>query len=439
MKKTGSIEKKYLVLDIGTSDIKCGCFDANQNILSLHHQTFPMSQNQGTFEIDFNLFFNTTIDLLKECLAEQTIKRSTIGALLITSQAQTFTAVDADFQPLHNGIVWLDERAEKEALYLKERLPDFVKASGFSRPLSGLYVSKLLWLKNNKPDLFKKARAFPLINEYLVYKLTGEFFSDSTSFGMSGMYDFRHNGINPELLSILDLTKDFFPKIEKAAVKCDLISKHIQQTWKLNDRFPVFLCGNDQGASACGAGLRHTGDVNINFGTAMVFYTITEFLQDQLHDNQIAGKHPVGDDFFLLNVEGDFGIQIRRLKDKFFNHGTFDQLFQTYNQYPDVKAEKPLLEEADMNFVSPADSHRLCAGIIKYYLARLKAHFAQISQAVPLKSIFLSGGMIQSKVWGQIVQDTMNESFTVDNRANAGLYGALTIYLQNKNRRIGND
>jgi sugar (pentulose or hexulose) kinase len=439
MKIAGSIEKKYLILDIGTSDIKCGCFDANHNILSLHHQKFPMSQNQGTFEIDFNLFFNTASDLLKKVIAEQFVERSTIGALLITSQAQTFTAVDADFQPLCNGIVWLDERAENEALYLKERLPDFVKASGFNRPLPSLYVSKLLWLKNHESPLFKKARAFPLINEYLAYKLTDEFYSDSTSFGMSGMYDFRHNGINPEILSILGLTKVFFPKIEKAAVKCKLISKHIQQAWELNYRFPVFLCGNDQGASACGAGLKQVGDVNINFGTAMVFYTITEFLQDQLSDNQIAGKHPVGDDFFLLNVEGDFGIEIRRLKDKLFKHGTYDQLFQTYYQYPDVKAKTPFKDDGDMSFISQADSYRFCAGIIKYYLARLKTHYSHISQAVPLKNIFLSGGMMQSKVWNQIVQDALIESSTVANRANAGLYGALVIYLHNKNRRIGND
>ncbi len=308
------MSKIYLVLDIGTSFIKCGCVDSNFNIIAQHQREFPMIQKQNVYEIDFDSFYNTVSELIKECLTDEGINRFEVEALLITSQAQTFTAVDKNFQPLCNGIVWLDERAEKEATNLKNQLDGFSKVSGFKNPLTSLYISKLLWLKKNEPDVYKKAKAFPLINEYLVYKLTGEFYSDSTSFGMSGMYDFSRNSINTELLTILDLTEDFFPKIEKAAAKGELISEKMQREWKLNYRFPIFLCGNDQGASACGAGLKEPGDVSINFGTAMVFYTITNSLITELTEDQIAGKHPVGNYFFLLNVESDFGIQIRQLK-----------------------------------------------------------------------------------------------------------------------------
>ena len=104
-----------MVLDIGTSYIKCGCIDSEFNVLSQYQREFPMELKEHSCEIDFDLFFNTTNDLLSECLADQIAKCSTVEALLITSQAQTFTVVDADFSPIHKGIVWLDERAEKEA------------------------------------------------------------------------------------------------------------------------------------------------------------------------------------------------------------------------------------------------------------------------------------------------------------------------------------
>jgi len=425
------MSKIYMVLDIGTSYIKCGCIDPAFNILSQYQREFPMERKEHSFEIDFDLFFNTTNDLISECLADQIAKRSTVEALLITSQAQTFTVVDVDFSPIHKGIVWLDERAEKEAAYLKGQLPDFANATGFNNPVPGLYISKLLWLKQNEPTIFKKAKAFPLINEYLVYKLTGKFYTDVTSFGMSGMYDFRRNSINPELLTILGLTEDLFPTIENAAVKGELISQQMQQEWKLNYRFPVFLCGNDQGASACGAGVKKSGDVNINFGTAMVFYTITKSLVTDLMENQIAGKHPVGNDYFLLNVESDFGIQIHRLKKFFFQEGTYDQLFQTYCDYPDVDEQTPLSDEVALNSVEPAYAHQFCAGIIKHYLERLNIHFTQICKTIHLKNIFISGGMAQSKVWLEILRSTLEQPCTVNNRANAGLYGAIEIYNKN--------
>lgn len=439
MSKFGSKEKIFLMLDIGTSYIKCGCVDSEYNIIAQYQREFPMERKESSFEIDFDLFFNTTNNLISECLTDQNVKRSTIEALLITSQAQTFTAVDKNFQPLRKGIVWLDERAEKEATNLKNQLDGFTKVSGFKNPLTSLYISKLLWLKQNEPDVYKKAKAFPLINEYLVYKLTGEFYSDSTSFGMSGMYDFSRNLINPELLSILGLTEDFFPRIEKAAAKGELISEKMQREWKLNYRFPIFLCGNDQGASACGAGLKEPGVVSINFGTAMVFYTITNSLITELTEDQIAGKHPVGNYFFLLNYESDFGIQIRQLKNKYFEHGSYDELFQTFNQFPNVEEQKPLLQGVDLNFDTKNNEHQFCARIIKYYLTRFKTHFAKIQEETDLQNIFLSGGITQSEVWLSILRKTLNIPITVNNRANAGLLGALYIYMNRKNRRIGDD
>lgn len=435
MNKSDLNKNVFLVLDIGTSNIKCGCVDSDYNILVQYRREFPMEQNEHSFEIDFDLFFNTTNDLISECLSNQVIKEYTIEALLITSQAQTFTAVDADFSPIGKGIVWLDERAEKQASYLKNQLPDFSKSAGFKQPYSSLYISKLLWLKQNETNIYKDARAFPLINEYLVYKLTGGFYSDTTSFGMSGMYDFSRSSINKELLTILGLTKDFFPQIEKAAEKGELISQQVQRKWNMNYRFPVFLCGNDQGASACGAGLKQPGDVNINFGTAMVFYTITDSLITDLTDDQISGKHPMGNDFFLLNFESDFGIQMRNLKNKYFQNGTYDELFESYLDYPDVTAQQPFSSREDhLDTFSKEDIRKYCAGIIKHYLLRFKLHFNKIRQAVALNNITISGGIAKSKIWIKILEDVLDQPFTLNNRENAGLFGAVKIYL---NRKIG--
>ena len=425
-----SREKTFLVLDIGTSDIKCGCVDADGNIVARGRRQFPMTQEQDAFEIDFDSFLDTTGELLQECLSQPVVKRSGIRALLITSQAQTFVPVDADFQPLRRGIVWLDERAGEEAAFLQQRLPDFSAAAGFARPLPALYASKLLWLKRREPELFQKARAFPLINEFLACKLTGEFYSDSTGFGMSGVYDFRRNDFNAEILKILGLTKDFFPRVERAAARGAWISERVQRQWKLKQRFPVFLCGNDQGASACGAGLRQPGDLNINFGTAMVLYTVTGSLTTNLGEEQIAGKHPIGDSYFLLTFESDFGMQIRRLKERFFRQQSYDQLFQTFLQHPDVDAQTPPATDADPALFSTQQVHRLCAGVIKHYLTRLQAHFARIRRTAPVKNITLSGGMTQSNVWLDILRDVLKQPFTVNNRADAGLFGAIVIYLQ---------
>ena len=428
------MNKIFLVLDIGTSYLKCGCIDVNFNILTLRQRLFPMVHDKNGYELDFNLFFETTAELLQECLHDESIKSYEVEALLITSQAQTFTAVDEKFQPISNGIVWLDERAEKESEYLRKQLPNFSASAGFSYPITNLYVSKLLWLKNNYPTTFKKAAAFPLINEFLVQKLTGVFYSDTTSFGMSGMYDFRNEKLNNKILSILELNEKHFPIIKHAAEKGEIISDKIKREWGLKNKFPVYLCGNDQGASACGAGLKQPGDLNINFGTAMVFYSVTETLTTNLTNNQISGKHPLGDAYFLLNFESDYGIKVRMLKEKFFKNDTYDKLFQTYQQYPDVEEKIPddKISQTSFDFVK---ANKYTAGIIKHYLIRLKTHLEQIEKIVPIKKITLSGGMMKSNVWKDILRDVLNLPFTVTNRAEAGLIGAIEIYLHRLNNK----
>lgn len=421
-----------IIIDIGTSYIKCYCINSDHKILTSHQKKFPMIEVHDSYELDFQLFLRTTKGLIFKCLQDTNIKGSGIEALLITSQANTFVPVNYDFEPLCNGIVWLDERAVKEAGYLNCELPDYSKYSGFKQIHPSLYAAKLLWLKRNEASIYKKAAHFPLINEYIVYKLTGHYYSDTTSFGMSGMYDHIENEPILKLLQILELTGNHFPMIEDPAKRGELISIDFMKELELDHRFPVYLCGNDQGASAIGAGLRDPGDININFGTAMVLYTITQKLSNKLNNQQIAGKHPVGDYYFLLNYEADFGIQIRWLKDYFFREGTYDQLFKTYLDYPSTAEKVPFSKADDLNLISSSESPQYCAGIIKYYLNRLKRHLSQIKKSIKINNVFISGGMAQSTVWLEILNNTLNMPITENREKHAGILGAYGIYQQFK-------
>ncbi|ASO04633.1 xylulokinase [Arenibacter algicola] len=418
----------FIVLDIGTSNIKCGCLTSGNVILSEKQEKFPMVQSGGSYEIDVILFFDLVSNLILQCLSEKAVETGQVSALLITSQANTFVPVTGNFEPLRNGIVWLDERATCEADYLRSQLAGYSEYAGFGQPLAGLFASKLLWLKKNEPAIFQKAQFFPLINEYLAYRLTHKFYTDSTSFGMSGMYDFIKKDINNGVLQILGLTKANFPKIESAVKRGVLISTEISKEWKIAQRFPVYLCGNDQCASASGAGLKEVGDISINFGSALVLFSITKKFSTNLGLDQIAGKYPISDDYFLLTYAPDFGIVIRGLKEKLFKHGSYDQLFQTYFDYPEVEDRNPRFLVDNLEFNTMEEANQFCAGIIKYYIGQLKKHLAGISQKVGINTVFLSGAITKSTVWLQIIKREIQLKVIVNNQENAGLVGALNIY-----------
>ncbi len=427
--------KRFVVLDLGTSDIKCGCVEASGAVVFRHKRRFPLIRNGNTWEIDFEAFREISGNLVRECLTKMASQRTEAEALLVTSQAQTFAPVDADFRPLRRGLVWLDERAAKEAAELDKSLPDFSAAAGFARPAAAQHVSKLLWLKRHEPTIFRAARAFPLLNEFFVYKLTGQFFSDSTNFGMGGVYDLRQNGLNRKVLRILELSESHFPNVVPAATRGELISRQIREQWGLSKRFPVFLCGNDQGASARGAGVRRAGDVALNLGTAMVLYTVTDSLVTALTDAQISGKHPVGDDYFLLNFEPDFGLKMRRLKEVFFPNGTYDDLYRTYFQFNGNEMQKARVDESDWQNLTGTEARRLCAGEIHSFVRKLKAHLERIKKTAPVHRIFLSGGMTRSPLLVKIVTDVLQQPVHLRQQAEAGLMGAVQIFLDQKSKR----
>tara|TARA_R110000764_G_scaffold73382_3_gene149705 strand:- start:11044 stop:12327 length:1284 start_codon:yes stop_codon:yes gene_type:complete len=422
-------EEIFIVLDIGTSNIKCACLISANNILTEKQEKFPMIQSGNSYEVNVILFFDIVKNLIFQCLSEKAVQNRKVKALLITSQANTFVPVTYDFKPLRNGIVWLDERAKKEADYLKSQLPGYQKYSGFGQPLSGLFASKLLWLKKNEPAVFRSAKFFPLINEYLVYQLTHKFYTDTTSFGMSGMYDFVQKEINSKLLQILELSKDNFPQIENAAKTSALISEEISKEWNIPYRFPVYLCGNDQCASASGAGLKNSGDITINFGSALVLFSITKNMATDLELDQIAGKYPISSDYFLLSYEPDFGIIIRSLKEKLFEEGSYNQLFQTYVDYPEMEERTPDFLANELEFNTIKEANQFCASIIKYYVNQLKKHITSIAQKVGINTIFLSGAITKSTVLLQIIKKEVKQPIIINNQANAGLVGALNIYL----------
>ncbi len=425
-------QKTLIVLDIGTSNIKCGCLTLSQDILTEKQEKFPMIQNRNSYEIDVNVFFDTIKDLILRCLSEKEVQNKRIAALLITSQANTFVPVTSGFKPLRHGIVWLDERAQDEAEYLKSQLPEYSTYAGFGQPLAGLYASKLLWLKKNEPEIFQNAKFFPLINEYLVYRLTDKLYTDATSFGMTGMYDFLKKDINNRLLRILELPRDSFPNIENASKRGVLITKEISNEWHISYRFPVYLCGNDQCASAVGAGLKYAGDMTINFGTALVLFMKNKKFTTNLGLDQIAGKYPISDDYFLLRFEPDFGIVIRYLKEKLFNEGSYNQLFRTYINYPDIDERVPHFAVHELEFSSIEEANKFCAGIIKYYINKLKNHINGIGQKVRINTIFLSGGITKSTVLQTIIKKEVKQNIVINNLENAGLIGALRIYLSEK-------
>ncbi|MCK4401235.1 hypothetical protein KAW08_02880 [bacterium] len=423
-----------IVLDIGTSSIKCGSIDRGLNIIESMLCDFKINHKGNIYESDFEECFKSAREILKKIVKITIQKDYFIEAILITSQAQTFMPVDKDFNSLDKGIVWLDTRAVEEEAYLSEKLPEFYKTAGFSKPLSSLYISKLLWLKKNKAAIYKKAAYFPLINEYVAFRLTKKFYSDYTGFGMGGVFDIRKKRLNQKALDILELTQDNFPEIKEAAGISYKLTHKMRNEFGLKKELPVYFCGNDQSASAVGAGLEaEGGDISANFGTAMVLYTIIKKPLNSIKENQIIGINPLTNDYFLISLDSQFGNIIHKFKTRYFQDISYDDFFSRFNT---VKNKDAFIEIKAINnefiYDKSADKDIIASSVIKYFLNRFLSHLSEIEKISHPNQIYVSGGVSQFKVWLDILAKNCKYKIIPSFGRDAGIIGAAKIYRNKK-------
>ncbi len=385
-----------LTLDLGTSAIKAGILDDKCSVIKSRTIKFDIHQQDDICEVDFENVWIICKDNIVELIEEFGDR---IQAILITSQAQTFVSVDGEFRPLHKGIVWLDKRAGDEAKILQEKFPNCTKLMGVSKPSSAHYVSKLFWLKRNRPEIWEQARYFPQIDHFIAYKLTGKLYADFTNFGMSGIVDIKNREYNREILNLLGIDQSYLPEIAPA---CRL-GYPLRAEFGQKDVI-VFFCGNDQSASAAGAGVRRVGDVSANFGTAMVVYTIIEKLPENLSDAEMVGINPITNEYFFLSFS-EFGNIVDETKQKYLPTGSYEEFFaKFYGKDPNIT---PILKKLVGDFIS---------------------HIENIEKVSRPTRIFVSGGATQSKTWLKILQENCKyELISVSDR-DAGLVGAAKIY-----------
>jgi sugar (pentulose or hexulose) kinase len=426
------------VLDIGTSSIKCGIVDSTFQVIC--HKIKPIEIiGESTFcETDFTDLFNNTVNELSSLIFETHNRGYTIDAIVIVSQANSFVPVDDAFRPLRNGILWFDNRAQKEAYALKNKLPDFPIWSGLAVIKPTHYIAKILWLQNKEPDLFRKSYYFPLVNEFFFLSLTHKYYSEYSNRGMSCMLDIRNLISRVDVRETLSLSETSEPRLGPACTDYQPITDRIQGILGLQNPVPVYLAGNDQSASAIGAGVENPSDLSITFGTTQTFYTLTHELPKEGVPGEVYGKSPLTPYFFHVKFEENCGLLIEKLKRLFFPRVEYGELFETYQKsmvkpVADYSQLKRKIEVTDIVNYSKKGEDPLFVMelVIDTIVSDFYKSYLLFTSYSAIDNIYLSGGLAQSDVWCTLLSKIIERDVIVSEKRNAGLVGAAKIYQHN--------
>jgi len=257
-----------MAIDAGTGSVRAVIFDTLGNQISMGQREWTHVEeisvpNSMSFNCEKNWLL--TVECIDEALKEKSINPKDILSVSSTSMREGIVLYDKDGKELF-AVANVDARAHKEVKYLKEKFPliedEFYRQSGQTFALGAL--PRILWLKNNKPDLYEKVSSLSMISDWILYKLSGVIGSDPSNGGTSGIFSLEKRDWVAKMASKVGIKDDIFPNIYEVG---EVIGKVTNSSSGLDSSTLVTMGGGDVQLGSAGLGVVELGDVAILGGS----------------------------------------------------------------------------------------------------------------------------------------------------------------------------
>lgn len=258
----------YIGIDLGTSAVKLLLMDENGGILNVVSREYPLSfPNPGWSEQDPADWLRETKEGIRELLRGfEAQKVAGIGA---GGQMHGLVILDEKDEVIRPAILWNDGRTFEEVDYLNnvigtEKLAEYTANIAFA----GFTAPKLLWVKKNEPENFRKIQKIMLPKDYINYCLTGVHCTDTSDASGMLLFDVKNRCWSKEMLEICGVSEDKMPKIFESYEKVGTLLPEIAAELGLPENVTVAAGAGDNAAAAVGTGTVGDGACNISVGTS---------------------------------------------------------------------------------------------------------------------------------------------------------------------------
>jgi len=245
-----------LGIDIGTTSVKAGLFDAKGKSYGVVLRDYQLQTPAVDYvELDATTYWAATLEVVSSLLDNSGISLNEIVGIGVSSQGETIIPVDGNGNPLNPAIIWLDNRAQAEARLLEDKLGKVAyQHTGIPAINPTWPACKIAWLKNNLPEIYEASKKFLLVQDFIVYQLTGKFVTEGSISCTTLYYDIVKNIWWQEALDAIGLSATKLPDILMPGAVAGTLRKSAAEAIGLPAGIPVVMGGMDQSAGAVGAG-----------------------------------------------------------------------------------------------------------------------------------------------------------------------------------------
>lgn len=256
----------YIGIDAGTTNTKAAAFDEEGRRLAMASRPTPAD---GEGRIFAEELYTQVCEALREVAAALPFGR--VRGLAVSSVGESGVLLDEQDKPLAPALAWYDTCSAPQAARLEEALGrEHLYALTGQPPSFKFGITKIMWWRDNHPDLFARAKKWATLNEYLMLRLSGEWAVDYSIAARTMAFDIRTLTWSEEILSAAGLGRDFFAPPVPGGTRVGGLTQEAARDTGLPQGIAVCTGGHDHACAAAGSGVLQPGGLLSSMGTAEV-------------------------------------------------------------------------------------------------------------------------------------------------------------------------
>ncbi|MDC7291841.1 xylulokinase [Blautia schinkii] len=260
--------KYILAHDIGTSGNKASLFSVEGELIRSTVVPYQVNYGSGGHaeqnpEDWWQAVCSSTREIIKD------IPPKDVEAVSFSAQMQCCLVVDREGKVLRPAMIWADQRAEAQAQRLREVFDEKYAYELLGHRLSPAYsIEKLMWIKDNKPEIYEKTYKMLQVKDYIIYRMTGCFVTDYSDASGTNALDLDKLCWSEEILEAAGIEREKLPELHNSTDVIGTLKEEAASALGLTTDVRVVCGGGDGPCSALGAGCIDENQMFLTFGTS---------------------------------------------------------------------------------------------------------------------------------------------------------------------------
>lgn len=429
----------YIGIDLGTTSVKILLMDKDGTVVRTVNKEYPLIFVKETWiEQKPQDWFKSVIEGLKEIVKGYEDKVTAFG---FSGQMHGLVVLDKEDEVIRPAILWCDQRTYEECVFLNEKIgvEKLLKETG-NIALTGFTLPKILWMKNNEPEKFEKISKVMLPKDYIAYKLTGNFATDVSDASGMLLLNVEKRDWSEEMIKISGLKRENYAQVYESYETIGCLKDDIREELGLKNDIKVIIGGGDQAVGAVGIGVVNDDYLSVALGTSgVVFANSSKYVCEEagkLHSfcHATGGYHQMGVILSAasclkwwveeVNKTKDYDLILSEAEKSTANDLYFLPYFvgeRTPHNDPNVRA----------SFIGLNINHSrgdMTKAVLEGVAFALRDTYEILKDMeITGKTIRISGGGAQSKLWREIICNVLGLETESVNSLEGPAFGAAIL------------